>query len=331
MKYALLGSTGVRASRFAIGTATFGVAPLEEDAGRIIGGAMELGVNIFDCANSYGNQARFDRPTAPPVDQRKWAEEILGAALKGHRNEVIICSKVMERVKPGPNGGGFDGGGLTRLHMMQQVEQSLRRLGTDHIDVLYAHHPDPTTPIEDTLRTFDNLVQQGKIRYYALSTFAAWQEVEAVLLARQHNLHAPSIAQINYNLLNRAAERDLVPVAQKYGITHTVFGPLAGGLLASLEVLERDFTGSQRWGGRGFTEEQIDIARQFNDVAKDTGYRPAHLALAWLTSRPTITTAIIGPENLSELEENLAVAEMDIPDEVLERVDEINRPQRLPF
>lgn len=332
MKYKLLGNTGVRVSPLAIGTATLGVAPLEEDASRIIARALDAGINIFDCANSYGNQARFDRPTAPSADQRKSAEEILGKAIQGHRDEVFLCTKVMERVKPGPNGGGFDGGGLSRMHMMQQVDQSLRRLNTDHIDMYYAHHPDSSIPIEETLRTFEDLIHAGKIRYYAISTFSAWQTMEVLWKADKLGIQPPAAHQISYSLLNRGSERDVIPLAVKYGLSHTVFSPLAGGLLASLQVLEREFGGGARWGAPfSFTEDQVQVAQQFHQLAQETGYKPAHLALAWLTSRPSIASAIIGPENISELDENLEVLDLEVPQEVLDRVDEINKPQLRPF
>src|SRR4051812_43144704 len=148
MQYRLLGSSGVRVSALCLGTAAFGVAPLEEEVQTLIHRAVDFGINFFDTANSYGNQARFDRPGAPYYSQRRSAEELLGRALRGLRHDVIIGTKVQERVAGGVNGGGSTGGGLTRRHIMQQVEESLRRLQTDYIDVYHAHHPDSTTPAE---------------------------------------------------------------------------------------------------------------------------------------------------------------------------------------
>ncbi len=148
MKYARLGRSGMSVSRIALGTATFGVAPQEEEAIKLVHAALDLGVTYFDCANTYGDQARFNRPGAPPHDQRRSAEEILGTALAGKRHKVIISSKVMEPVGDGPNDRG-----LSRRHIIQQVERSLARLKTDYIDLYYMHHPDPTTPI-----TFDRII-----------------------------------------------------------------------------------------------------------------------------------------------------------------------------
>ena len=168
MRYSTLGSTGIKVSCIGLGTATFGVAPFESDAGRLVGRALDLGINLIDTANSYGNQARFDRTGAPPAEARASAEEIVGRALGARRRDVVLCSKVMEPVGAGPNERG-----LSRRHIFNQVEASLRRLGTDHLDLYYAHHPDPATPIEQTLRAFDDLVHQGKIRYATLSTYPA--------------------------------------------------------------------------------------------------------------------------------------------------------------
>lgn len=320
MKYTLLGRTGLHVSRIAVGTATFGVSPLAEDVPAMIGRALDLGINIFDTSNSYGHQPRFDQPWAPPADQRRPAEELLGQALKGRRHEVIICTKVREPVHAGPNGQG-----LSRVHMMQQVEQSLRRLGTDYIDVYYAHHPDPLTPIDQTLRTFDDLIRQGKVRYCALSTYPAWQVMEALWVSEKLNLNAPVANQVNYNLVNRSVEAEMVPAASRYGMSLTVFGPLYGGLLAGIQVLDRPVQGSQRWGRGGFSEREVGIAHDLDRLAKESGHPPAHLAVAWLLSRPTVATAIIGPEKVSELEENCQAADLELDAELLARVDAIGK------
>jgi aryl-alcohol dehydrogenase-like predicted oxidoreductase len=321
VNYINFGSTGVKVSRLAIGTATFGVRPLAENVNEFVGRTLDLGINLFDCSNSYGHQPRFDREGAPPADQREPSEILLGRALGSHRHDVVLCTKVMEPVGPGVNDRG-----LSRKHINQQLEQSLRRFGTDYIDVYYAHHPDPTTPIEQTVRTFDDLIHQGKIRYWALSTFMGWQQMEALWTADRLGLNPPAAHQVTYNLANRAVERDIVPVSLKYGMGMTVFSPLAGGLLAGLEVLERPVTGGARWGGRGFTEEQIILARQLDTVAKKYGYPSAQLALGWLLARPGVSSAIIGPENIHELEVNIEAGSLELPAEVMEAVDEIGRP-----
>jgi aryl-alcohol dehydrogenase-like predicted oxidoreductase len=183
MQYRLLGRSGLRVSSVCLGTAFFGITPLEDGVDALVGRALDLGITFFDTANSYGNQTRFDRPGIPPAAERKSSEELLGRALKGrHRYDVIVATKVQEKMAEGPNDGGPAGGGLTRKHIVAQCEQSLRRLQTDYIDVYYAHHPDPTTPLDQTLRAFDELVKQGKVRYPALSNFASWQLIKALWL-----------------------------------------------------------------------------------------------------------------------------------------------------
>src|SRR2546423_8156612 len=238
MEYALLGSTGVKVSRICVGTATFGVAPSERDADRIVHAALDLGINFFDTADVYGNTPIFDRPGAPPADQREPAEQILGRALTGRRGDVVIASKSCEAIGPGVNDRG-----LSRRHIMQQVENSLRRLGTDYIDLYYAHNPDPDTPLEQTLSAYDDLVRQGKLRYVGLSNHPAWQLAYALWIADDRRLHAPVCVQVKYNLIDRAAERELAPACLQFGLSIVPFAPLHGGLLAGMQVLEREFIG----------------------------------------------------------------------------------------
>lgn len=320
MKYSFLGRTGVQISKIGVGSATFGVAPLEVEAIKIVNRAFDLGVNHFDCANSYGNQSRFDRPGAPPADQRASAEEIMGKALKGKRDKVILTSKVMEPIGPGPNESG-----LSRVHIMQMVERSLKRLGTDYIDIYYMHHPDENTPIDQTLRAFDDLVRQGKIRYPALSTYNGAQVVEALWAAQMYNLNAPVANQMPYNLEFRSPEREVIPMAKKYGLSLTVWGPLAGGLLADPKVAERKFTGHARWGGPGFSQEQLELAAKFHALAQKNNIASPILALAWLLAQPTVASAIVGPETLDELEQNLGAADVEISPQLLAEVTEIGK------
>jgi len=213
VRYTLLGRTGVRVSTLCLGTAFLGIAPLEADAPRLVARAIDGGVNFLDTANSYGNQTRFDRPGIPPAADRPSSEELVGRGVRGRRHEVVIATKVQERVGDGPNDGGPAGGGLTRRHIMSQCERSLRRLGTDYIDVYYAHHPDPTTPLDQTLRAFDDLVHQGKVRYPALSNYPAWELTRALWLADRLRLDPPVAMEMPYNLLDRGVDRDALPVA----------------------------------------------------------------------------------------------------------------------
>lgn len=325
MKYNRLGQTGVAVSAVALGTATFGVAPLEGEVDRLIGRALDLGVNVIDTANTYGNQPRFDRPGAPPAQDRLSAEEMIGKALGSKRRDVVLCSKVME-----PVGKGLNDRGLSRRHVMQQVEDSLRRLRTDHLDVYYAHHPDPATPLAETVGVFDDLIRQGKIRYWALSTYPASQVVEALWKADVAGASAPVCVQIQYSLAIRDLEKDLIPVCLAHGVSTTVFGPLAGGLLAG-NAKTREATGHKRWGGPGYTPAQLEVAAALEALAQEAGYTPAALALSWMFSRPTVASAVIGPETLAELEENVAVVDLSPPADLLAAVDLIGRPVLSPW
>lgn len=325
MEYSLLGQTGVRVSKLTLGTFPFGVAPLAKDVDKLVGRAIELGINVIDTANSYGNQARFDRPGAPPAAERASAEEMVGKALKGRRNEVLVCTKVQEWMYDGPNGGGATGGGLTRRHIMEQVEQSLKRLGTDHIDIYHMHHPDTTTPIEQTLRAMDDLVHQGKVLYIGLSTFNAGRMVEALWTADKLGLNKPVLNQVPYNLSTRFVERDIQQVAVRHGLSLTAFTALDGGLLAGIEVTKRPsrMPSTQREGRPVWSDAQIEVAEKLEAAAKESGHPPAHLALAWLLSRSALASALVGPENIAELEQNVGAVDVKLTESELEVLDGI--------
>lgn len=325
MDYRLLGNSGVRVSALCIGTAFYGITPLEEGVKPLVDRAIDLGINFFDTANSYGNQTRFDRPGIPPAAERKSSEELVGRALRDHnRYEVVIATKVQEKVGEGPNDGGPTGGGLTRKHIMAQCEQSLRRLGTDYIDVYYAHHPDPTTPLEQTLRAFDDLVRQGKIRYPALSNYPAWQLTRALWLCERERLNLPVAMEMPYNMVNRGIEREVIPACLEFGIGITAYSPLASGLLSGHYRLGVAPPPGSRgaWNARHgrnnglpFPEPQMRLAEQLTQHAGSWGEHPARLALAWLLSRPGLTSAIIGPEDVPQLEELRPAADLTLSEE----------------
>jgi aryl-alcohol dehydrogenase-like predicted oxidoreductase len=305
MEYALLGPTGVKVSRICVGTATFGVAPSERDAERVIHAALDLGINFFDTADVYGILSIFDRPGVPPAAEREPAERILGRALGARRDDVVIATKSNEVVGPGVNDRG-----LSRRHIIEQVENSLRRLGTDYIDLYYAHNPDPDTPLEQTLAVYDDLVRQGKLRYVALSNHPAWQVTQALWIADDRRLHAPVCVQVKYNLIDRAAERELVPACLQFGLSIVPFAPLHGGLLAGMQVLEREFIGDVRFAGSGFAEAELRIGRTVERLSQDWGLRPHQVSLAWLLSRPAVASAIVGAETVEELTANASAAEV---------------------
>jgi 1-deoxyxylulose-5-phosphate synthase len=333
VQHVLLGRTGLRVSRIALGTAVFGISPPEAGVDALVHAALDIGVNLFDCANTYGNRAAFDREGLPPAAARKHAEALLGRALKGKRDDVVLCTKVSEPVGDGPNDGGLvlpgrvgKGGGLSRYHVMREVERSLARLETDHVDILHLHHPDPDTSIDETLGAADDLVRQGKVRYIALSTFAGWQMAQAALTAERDRLTRPILNQVPYNLINRSVEAEVVPAALALGLALTCFSPLAGGALAGTDVMARPMGGYRRWGMKfDYTPEQRAAATQLETVAHQWGHTPTQLALQWLLSRPAVAAAIIGPETPGELATSLTALDIVLDETQMRELDAIGK------
>src|SRR3954447_18818540 len=312
MEYSLLGPTGVRVSKICLGTATFGVAPDAQEAQRVVHAALDLGINFVDTANVYGASPTSDRPGVPPAAERQPAEQILGRALAGRRDDVVVATKSGER--------RFDpAAGLSRRYITQQVEHSLRRLGTDYIDLYYAHFPDPHTPLEQTLTAYDDLVRQGKLRYVALSNHPAWQVTQALWIADDRHLAAaPVCAQVKYNLIDRAAEAELAPACQQFGLSIVPFGPLHGGLLAGMQVEKRRFSGDKRFGGSGFTGTELEIGRAVERLSQEWGLQPYQVSLAWLLSRPAVASAIVGAETAEEVTANATAADVTLDEAQLD-------------
>jgi aryl-alcohol dehydrogenase-like predicted oxidoreductase len=306
VEYSVLGPTGVKVSKICLGTATFGVAPDAQEAERVVGAALDAGINFFDTANVYGASPTFDRPGARPAAEREPAEQILGRALAGRRDDVVIATKSGER--------RFDSAaGLSRRYIIQQVDQSLRRLGTDYIDLYYAHFPDPDTPLEQTLSAYDDLVRQGKLRYVGLSNHPAWQMTHALWIAdARHLAAAPVCAQVKYNLIDRAPESELAPACVRFGLSIVPFAPLHGGLLAGTDVQHRGVHGDQRFGGPGFTERELEIGRAVERLSREWGLRPYQVSLAWLLSRPAVASVIVGAETVDEVTANATAADVTL-------------------
>jgi len=320
MEYRVLGNSGIRVSPVCLGSAWFGVDQLEEDVPFILNRAVDLGINFFDCANTYGT--RGDRPDRKPHGERRSAEELLGNSLKHVRDQVIITSKVQEAVGSGPNDGGPSGGGLSRLHIRRQVEQSLRRLAMDYIDVYYAHHPDPTTPIEETVRAFDELIREGKIRYYALSDFQSWHIVHFIAVAERYGLNKPICLQMPYNLANRSVEGRIADVCETFDLTMAAFMPLGGGLLGGRKSRTGEYVGMRRATMPGhprrdsaFSPEDVLVAEGLEDLSDKWGHPASCVALAWLLNRPAVSTAILGASSVSEVETAVSSLQVRLDDE----------------
>ncbi|GIK75577.1 MAG: aldo/keto reductase [Chloroflexota bacterium] len=297
MQYRQLGQTGVTVSSLCFGAMSFGGDADEATSAQLYARCRDAGVNFFDCANVYG---------------RGRAEELLGKFMAGHRDELVITTKVGFRMRDGVNGEG-----LNRRHILREVEDSLRRLGTDRIDVYFCHRFDPSTPMEETLAALDTLVQQGKILYPAVSNWAAWQIAKGLGLSALNGWARFAVMQPMYNLTKRQAEVELLPLAAAEGLGVIPYSPLGGGLLTGkYGVSQRPESGrlveNTMYQKRYGDEMNYVVAERFTEHARARGYHPATLAVAWVMSHPAVTAPIIGARNLEQLEASLAAAEVEM-------------------
>jgi aryl-alcohol dehydrogenase-like predicted oxidoreductase len=314
LNYRLFGRTGVRVSELCLGAMMFGGKTTKEDSAEIIDRALEAGINFLDTANVY-NQGR--------------SEEATGAALKanGKRNDVILATKFH-----GQMGTGLNSQGSSRRHIIEQCEASLRRLGTDWIDLYQVHRPRSDTPIDETLRALDDLIRSGKVRYIGTSTFGAWQLLESVYVAKELGTNRFVCEQPPYNLLDRRIERELIPMAQTYGIALIPWSPLAGGLLTGKYVRGQEPPEGARFADqsnpiyrRRLTERIYDVIEPLETMAKSKGCSLSQMALAWVTQRPGVTSSIIGPRTMEQLEDNLLALNVTFTEDELREIDRIIR------
>lgn len=293
MEFRFLGRTGVRVSSLCFGTMTFGKEADEAESAALFRACREAGVNFFDCADLYAGGA---------------SETILGRLIRDCREDVVITSKFYFPTGEGPNAGG-----ASRLHLLRAVEASLRRLGTDRIDVYFIHRFDERTPLEETLRGLDDLVRQGKILYPAASNFAAWQAEKALGIAAARSWAPIAVLQPMYNLVKRQAETEILPMALAEGLGVISYSPLAGGLLSG-----KFGVGKAPERGR-LTEHKIyqvrygegwmmETADKLTAAAARLGVHPAALAVAWAGSHPAVTAPIVGARDIGQLKIALGAA-----------------------
>ncbi|MBP2703873.1 aldo/keto reductase [Microbispora sp. RL4-1S] len=323
MKYRLLGRTGVWVSEISLGAMTFGGkqhpvygtlgALGQEEVDRVVGAALDAGINFIDTADVYADGE---------------SEELLGRAIGRRRRDVLLATKLIAPVGPGPNDQG-----LSRLHVMRALEDSLRRLRTDHIDLYQIHNYDHVTPIEETLGALDDAVRQGKVRYIGSSNLAAWQISKALGVSALHNLAKFVANQTHYSLLSRDAERDLVPFAEDAGLSLTVWQPLVGGFLTG--KFDRGGATTEPDSRRArngfdfvpFEEEQgfrvLDVLRA---VAARHEVSPARVAIAWLLGRRAVTSVIVGARTPEQLADNIAAGDLTLTAQDLAELDEVSRP-----
>lgn len=310
MEYRNLGRTGVKVSMLCLGCMMFGGRTDEAASMDIIDRAIDAGINFLDTANVYN---------------RGLSEQAVGKALQrsGKRSRVVLATKVHGRMDDDdPNALGNH-----RRHIVEQCEASLRRLQTDHVDLYQIHRPQSDTPIDETLRALDDLIRAGKVRYAGTSTFAAWQLMEALMVARELGLNRFICEQPPYHLLDRRIERELVPFAQTYGTALIPWSPLAGGFLTgkyTREAKPADSRYGQRESERSrqlFSEPSFRVLDVVQELADEKGCTPGQIALGWVARQPGITSPIIGPRTMEQLEDNLGALEVTITPELEERID----------
>ncbi|GIO62497.1 aldo/keto reductase [Paenibacillus cineris] len=317
MKYNLLGNTGVLVSEIGLGAMTFGGGGQwgvfgglgEQDAAQLVWQALDAGVNFFDTSNIYAGGR---------------SEEILGKALGAKRQDVIIATKVRGRTGSGPNDLG-----LSRLHIMRQVEESLKRLGTDYIDLYQIHNPDQLTDWEETLRALDDLVRSGKVRYIGSSNMTGWELMKARGISRELGLHAFKSSQSYYSLAGRDIEREIIPVLKDQNMGLLVWSPLAGGFLSGKYARTR--TGNSDDRHTKFAFPPVDLEKAYSiidvleDIAKNRESTVARIALAWVLNQPAVTSVIVGAKRPDQLQDNLEASGIVLTDDELARLDEVSR------
>ena len=308
MQYRTLGRTGIKVSPYGLGALMFATQVGNsdpEDSIRIIHKALDSGINLIDTADAYGD-----------------SEEIVGRALKGRREHVVLTTKVSRPMGADPNQRG-----ASRRWIMTAIENSLRRLQTDHIDVYQIQRPDPETDIEETLSAMTDLVRSGKVRAIGTSTMPASDIVEAQWVAERRGLERFRTEQPPYSILNRSIEREVLPVAQRYGMGVLVWGPLGQGMLTGRVRRGQDTDVIRAKFHTAFRDERrLDVVEQLIPLAQEAGLSMTHLAMAFAIAHPAVTSALLGARTMEQLDDLLAGLDVALTDDVLDRIDEIVPP-----
>ena len=314
MEYRALGRTGLKVSQLCLGTMMFGGKTDEEESFRIVDHAINEGVNFIDTADVYaGNES----------------ERILGKALaaEGKRDNIILATKFNFA-----NPADRNARGLSRRHVINACDASLKRLNTEWIDLYQMHRCSSAVPIDETLRALDDLVKAGKIRYIGGSMFPAWRIVESLWVAKELGLNRLICEQPAYHLLDRTAEREVIPAAQSFGIAVIPWGPLCGGLLSGKYTRDEQVEGA-RWqdgkdnANRRATDHTWEVLDFLRAMASDKGCSMSQLALAWNMAQPGVTAPIIGPRTFAQVEDNLQAVHVEMTEEDLARIDDLVPPK----
>jgi len=309
MNHPFLGRTGLRISPLVMGTMSFGGDADSATSEALFRRALDAGINTFDCANVYAKGR---------------SEELLGQFSKGLRDQLVLTTKAYFPTGPGPNERGS-----SRYHLIQSVEASLKRLGTDRIDIFFLHRWDESSDLEETLRGLELLVRAGKIVYPAVSNFSAWQSMKALGCAKTLGFSPIVATQPMYNLAKRQAEVEILPMAQSEGIAVLPYSPLGGGLLSGkYGKKSRPHTGrlvdNAMYTTRYGAEKNYQLAEDFSALAAELKVHPVSLAIAWVASHPAVTAPLIGARNLEQLEPALAAMEVDMDSELRQRISALS-------
>ena len=309
MKYTYLGRTGLKVSRFCLGTMNFGPQTSEEDSHAIMDRALELGINFFDTANVYGHK-KGEGVT----------EQIIGRWLAqggGRREKIVLATKVYNEMGDGPNDRG-----LSAYHIRSACEDSLRRLQTDHIDLYQMHHIQRETPWEEIWQAMEQLVREGKVLYVGSSNFAGWHIARAQCKAKARDFMGLVSEQSLYNLGARTIELEVIPAVREYGLGLIPWSPLGGGLLGgALKKVSEGRRSSERI--QKAVEKHREQLEAYEALCDELGEEPANVALAWLLHNPTVTAPIIGPRTLEQLDGAMHTLEVELSEKTLDRLDEI--------
>ncbi|MFC2065049.1 aldo/keto reductase [Chloroflexota bacterium] len=313
MHYRRLGKSGLKVSEISLGSwITFGSQVGTDTAKKLIHAAYDAGINFFDNADVYASGK---------------AEVEMGKAIKDlPRESLVLSSKVFWPTMPGPNGRG-----LSRKHITESINASLKRLGVDYLDLYFCHRFDPDTPMDEIVRTMDNLVQQGKILYWGTSEWRAWQISSAFCSANSHHLVAPTMEQPQYNMFHRRrVETELAPIWKEYGIGITTWSPLYGGILSGkynkgVPAGSRAAMEKMDWFKDRITKDRLVIVQDLEEIAGDLGISVAQLAIAWLLRRKEVSSVITGASKLKQLKQNIESADavQNLTDDVLERIEQV--------
>jgi aryl-alcohol dehydrogenase-like predicted oxidoreductase len=310
MQTTTLAHTTLQVSKLCMGTMTFGDQADENESRRMVDFCLDAGINFFDTANVY-HQGR--------------SEEVLGKCLGPKRSSIVLASKVRGVMGEPPRYGG-----LSRKAIRMAIDESLKRLHTDYLDIYYLHQPDHDTPIEETLEAMRDLYKEGKARYIGCSNYAAWQIGEMFSICRAENIVPPWISQPMYNLLARGIEQEYLAFARRHEVSCICYNPLAGGLLTGKHDLNRGplpgtrFDGNENYQRRYWRPEYFDAVKELKKLAQQCGRSLPELAFSWIIHQPGVDSVLVGASSLKQLQENLAAAGSPaLPSEVLEACDTI--------